>query len=66
MTNVSHIEVLLGLDWFDQTKVVLDPARRVLKISSKNIKIDSEEESDFEKEINAYLADQEPDDIFFG
>ncbi|CAF1088796.1 unnamed protein product [Brachionus calyciflorus] len=32
ITNVSHIEVLLGLDWYDQTKVVLDPARRVLKI----------------------------------
>ncbi|CAF0985533.1 unnamed protein product [Brachionus calyciflorus] len=64
ITNVSHIEVLLGLDWFDQTKVVLDPARRVLKIPGKNIKLDSVEESDFETEINAYLADQEPDDIF--
>ncbi|RNA07489.1 hypothetical protein BpHYR1_025157, partial [Brachionus plicatilis] len=32
ITNVSHIKVLLGLDWFDQTKVVLDPARRILKI----------------------------------
>ncbi|CAF1020789.1 unnamed protein product [Brachionus calyciflorus] len=30
----------------------------------KNIKLDSGEESDFETEINAYLADQEPDDIF--
>ncbi|RMZ98455.1 Transposon Ty3-I Gag-Pol poly, partial [Brachionus plicatilis] len=64
ITNVSHIEVLLGLDWFDQTKVVLDPARRILKIPGKNIKLDSEEESDVETEINAYLADQEPDDIF--
>ena len=35
-----------------QTKVVLDPARRVLKKTSKNIKFDSEEETDFEIEIN--------------
>ncbi|RNA12900.1 hypothetical protein BpHYR1_022305, partial [Brachionus plicatilis] len=39
ITNVSHIEVLLGLDWFDQTEVVLDPARRILKIPGKNIKL---------------------------
>ncbi|CAF1046947.1 unnamed protein product, partial [Brachionus calyciflorus] len=33
-------------------------------LQGKNIKLDSEEESDFETEINGYLADQEPDDIF--
>ncbi|CAF0833354.1 unnamed protein product [Brachionus calyciflorus] len=64
ITYVSNIEDLQGLDWFDQTKVVLDPARRFLKIPSKNIKLDSENESDFKTEINTYLADQEQDEIF--
>ncbi|RNA18691.1 hypothetical protein BpHYR1_028587 [Brachionus plicatilis] len=47
ITNILHIEILLGLDWFEQTKAIIDPSRRQLSIPGKRIRLNPKsEESD--------------------
>ena len=29
VTNIRNVEILLGLDWFAQTKVIINPANRL-------------------------------------
>ncbi|CAK9253381.1 unnamed protein product [Sphagnum jensenii] len=51
ITNLSVVEVLLGLDWFDQTGVPLDPKNRTYSLPERNL-------DDFEDnmEVNEHLS----------
>lgn len=58
VTNVSHIEILLGLDWFEQTGVIIDPAKRVLTIPGSSIKLNPEADSN-DPEENIYFIEDD-------
>ncbi|MFM7683209.1 MAG: reverse transcriptase domain-containing protein, partial [Bacteroidota bacterium] len=47
VTNIKNVDILLGLDWFAQTNVIIVPASRTIIIPSRKIFcIDDEEQDD--------------------
>ncbi|CAF1094980.1 unnamed protein product [Brachionus calyciflorus] len=61
ITNIMHIEILLGLDWFEQTKAIIDPARRILSIPGKKISLDSKIHEDIDDNIYPSIYNIEDD-----
>ena len=43
ITHVVHYEVILGLDWFEKSKAVLDPAERLPKLAEQSIELINDE-----------------------
>ena len=50
VTNLKAADLLLGYDWFDQTKVLIDPAKDCVILPSRTLKPnqDQSEHSQFE------------------
>ena len=63
ITNVGSAQVLLGLDWFEQTKVVIDPARKQIKIPGKCISLNEDDYQNDENFENIFLANDDVDEL---
>ncbi|RNA39653.1 hypothetical protein BpHYR1_029330, partial [Brachionus plicatilis] len=62
ITNILHIEILLGLDWFEQTKAIIDPSKRQLSIPGKRICLNPKsEESDDDYSYNSIYSIEDDD-----
>jgi hypothetical protein len=71
VTNIRNVEILLGLDWFAQTKVIINPANRLLIIPSQSIiceTIQDEDkdeicEEDLSDDFNIFMNEIDDEDI---
>ena len=59
VTNIKNVDILLGLDWFAQIKVIIVPASRQIIIPSKKIFCINDEEEDIQDqtELNDEIFD---------
>jgi len=70
VTNIKNVDILLGLDWFAKTNVIIVPANRQIIIPSKKIfcidETEHEEISDErEEDVFDVLLSQAVDDSYF-
>ncbi len=66
IASVEHFEILLGLNWFEQTNVQVDPANRQLIIPGRMIAIDNEaeqEDDEYESVLVSYSDEIEEKQI---